>query len=746
MVISVSLLIMGAPAPVAGEIIYVDAAKNGDGSSWANAYRHLQDALSVGANGDEIWVAQGIYKPDRDLANPDGTGDRAATFQLKIGVGIYGGFPAGGGAWENRDPNLYETQLAGDLNGDDLDFTNNVENSYHVVTAEGVDATAVLDGLTITGGNADSGGAAGYGGGMCIYQGSPTLTDCTFTVNSAKRRGGAIHNKQSSPIVTNCEFSYNYASTGGGAMYDQNSTSTVINCLFIDNSTGAYGGAVYNGSASSPTLTNCTFTGNSADSYGGAIANNLSGAVLTNCIVWGNTALDSSQAAVLSGGSLFVSYCDLEGSQLTIYTDGTGTIVWGGGNIDDDPRFKPDNYHLQPNSPCIDAGDPDGDYSGQTDLDGEPRVMGWYVDMGCDEVLPPPVNYVDDDAPDDPGPGNPDISDPLENGSAAHPFDSIQEAINETTAGTMITVIVLDGTYTGTGNYDIDLGGKAVTVCSLNGPDNCIIDCEGLGRGFDFHSGETQETILEGFTITNGLAEYGGAIRCVNADPQIKNCVITGNTAVNQGGGIYCNLSTPVLADCTISNNNSDGIWTEGEGALLVGTIQITSNDLAGNGTLHMGPDTIIYVHDSSVLSSLSGPGTIQSDINTTLIIGGDAVVDLGNPDDPNANGQIVCHGPLEVKDSAQILNGNITVTFASFEDNTTISSSAIVVNSVAPYGQIFVGSNVIVADNVIFADGDRYMNLNPVDFGGLLQNNFIYVTITEGIGETRGALFELRG
>jgi hypothetical protein len=128
--------------------------------------------------------------------------------------------------------------------------------------------------------------------------------------------------------------------------------------------------------------------------------------------------------------------------------------------------LKPDNYHLQAGSPCVDSGDPSGDYSGQTDIDGEPRVMGWYVDMGSDEVVPGPY-YVDDDAPSDPGPGDPDISDPLEDGSPEHPFDAIQEAIDATMGGN--TIVVLDGTYTGTGNHDIDFDGKAIALQSLNG-------------------------------------------------------------------------------------------------------------------------------------------------------------------------------------------------------------------------------------------------------------------------------------
>jgi len=718
LVISVLIVVIGAPATAMGGTIYVDATKNGDGSTWDNAYKYLQDGLAAATSGDEIWVAESIYIPDRDLANPNGSGDRTAAFHLKTGVGIYGGFPVGGGLWKDRDPNAYETILSGDLNGDDVDFNNNADNSYHVVTAVGTDATAILDGFIITAGNADGSGIDGDGGGMSNYQSSSTLANCTFTGNFTKKRGGAMHNKQSNVVVANCMFNDNLADNAGGGIFNQNSDPTFVNCTFIGNWAGIYGGGVYNCSASNATLANCTFTGNSADSYGGGISNDYSSSTITNCILWGNTAPNGSQLSVQSSSSLSVSYCCLQGSLPAIYNSGSSIITWGLGNIADNPLLKSDNYHLQAGSPCIDSGDPNGDYSGQTDIDGEPRVMGQYVDIGSDEVFIL-LYFVDDDAPDDPGPGNPDISDPLEDGSIVHPFDSIQEAIDAGT-GEETIITVLDGTYTGLGNRDIDFYGGAITLFSLNGPANCVIDCENSGRGFDFHSGETKETIVAGFTITNGQADYGGAIRCVNSSPRIANCVI--------------------------SDNKPDGIWTEGDGAWIIGNTQIISNNLAGDGTLQLEPNTIITMHDSHIFCDLSGPGTIKVDIHTKLIIGGDAVVDLYNSDDPNANGVLECDGPLQVTDNVQIRNANINVIVASIEGNSDISSCEITVKSTAPYGQFFIEPGVNVTYCDFRSDGDRYVNLEPSTHAGLFQNNRIFVTVTEGVGQARGGLFESRG
>jgi len=717
LVISALLVIVSAPAIASGATIYVDSTRNGDGSSWANAYKYLQDALAAAASGNEIRVAEGIYIPDRNLANPDGSGDRAATFQLKTGVGIYGGFPIGGGSWDDRDPEAYRAILSGDLNGDDIGFTNNADNSYHVARALGTDSTALLDGFTITAGNANGGGMDGDGGGMSNYQSSSSLVNCTFTGNFTQKRGGAMANKQCDLTVANCIFYGNLADNAGGAIFNQNSNPTFLNCIFIDNSASIFGGGIHNCSASNETVINCTISRNSAGDYGGGISNDSSSSVVTNCILWGNTAPNGSQLSLQSGSSLSISYSDLQDSLPAIYNSGSSSITWGLGNIADNPLLKTDNYHIQGGSPCIDAGDPSLDYTGQTDIDGEARVVGQYVDIGSDEVFVL-VYYVDDDADGDPGPGDPGVSDPLENGSQLHPFDSIQEAIDATPDET--TINVLDGTYTGSGNRNIDFYGKAITLRSMNGPSNCVIDCEGSGRGFDFHSGETQQTIVAGFTITNGQADSGGAVRCVNSSPQIANCVI--------------------------SDNKPDGIWTDGDGAWIVGNTQIISNNLTGDGTLQLEPNTIINMHDSHIFCDLSGPGNIKVNIHTELTIGGEAVVDLYNPDDPNANGGIECEGPLQVTDNVQIRNANINIIVASIEDNSDILHCRISINSTAPYGQFFIGPDVDVTYCVFHGDGDRHVNMDPSTYAGIFENNKTYITVNEGVGQTWGGLFEARG
>jgi hypothetical protein len=168
----------------------------------------------------------------------------------------------------------------------------------------------------------------------------------------------------------------------------------------------------------------------------------------------------------------------------------------------------------------------------------------------------PALLYVDDNAPNDPAPGDPAGSDPCEDGSMEHPYDAIQEGIDSLCHTG--AVLVADGTYTGDGNRDIDFLGKAITVRSQNGPETCIIDCqrdwEHNPRGFYFHLGENVDSVVEGFTITNGYAHEGGGIYCAYSSPTITNNTITANWA-DLGGGIYCDSSSPIITDNIIAAN-----------------------------------------------------------------------------------------------------------------------------------------------------------------------------------------------
>ena len=135
---------------------------------------------------------------------------------------------------------------------------------------------------------------------------------------------------------------------------------------------------------------------------------------------------------------------------------------------------------------------------------------------------------------------------------------TIQAGIDAASGGD--TVLVADGTYTGTGNKNLDFNGKAITVQSENGHESCIIDCELEGRAFHFHSGEGEDSVLSGFTLTNGGDHpwkedvVAGAILCQDSSPTITNCSFSGNEAWN-GGAIYNSGDNLTITNCSFSRN-----------------------------------------------------------------------------------------------------------------------------------------------------------------------------------------------
>ena len=386
---------------------HVDADAPGplhNGKSWATAFRTLQEALEVANSGDEIRVAQGIYKPDD---GPGVTaGDRESTFQLADGLIVRGGF----GGYGEPDPDardllLYETILMGDLGGNDLwGILNRDDNSYHVVTGPAGHSGAVLDGFTVTAGNADGPGARHYGGGLYNPGGHMEIVDCTFKGNTAAF-GGAIMNEGGPLAMVNTQLVGNRAFVLGGGLYNSEGDATMHNVRIVGNTAGyaeiAGGAAVYNLNGNL-TLINSTVADNlsprgraiASFSWDFTAASNIEAA---NCILYnGGDELWSNNP-----GAVAVSYSAVEGG-------------WPGtGNIDADPQFVSPgarsiegewidgNYRLQATSPAIDAGsdaalpadifdlDEDTDVTEPlpVDLDGEPRIEQMQVDMGAYEQL-----------------------------------------------------------------------------------------------------------------------------------------------------------------------------------------------------------------------------------------------------------------------------------------------------------------------------------------------------------------------
>ncbi len=644
--ISIILCLAIFCTPVLSVTIYVDADAPGinNGASWANACTDMQSALSAAGTGDEIRVAQGTYKPTAGAS-------RTVSFQLKNNVKLYGGYAGFGEPDPDaRDIELYETILSADI-GTPNDSS---DNSYHVFyhpAGTNLDATAILNGFTITAGNADGSIDNHNGGGMFNEDSSPTVTNCNFTANAADSYGGGIFNDSSSPVVANCTFTDNTATFGGGGIFNDNSSDpTVSNCAFTDNTVSFNGGGIYNDEYSNPNVIDCTFTGNS----GGGIYNRESSSSLvancsftgnspygmfnqasssptvSNCIFTGNGSYgiknyDSASPAVTnctftghvssamsnSSSSPVVTNCtftDNRGSGIENTSTSTPTItnciIWnnfgsqvinlggavpivtycnvqggyaGTGNIDQDPLFAnpgADDYNLQFNSPCIDAGDDSSVPPGiTTDIEGGGRICNAAVDMGAHEQN---IVFVDQDAP-----GNNSGVDWY------NAYNDLQQALMmawygdqiriaggtykpgtaRTDAFQLLNTVGLHGGYAGYGQpdpdaYDVQLYQTILSAdigTAGNNSDNCYhVFYHPSGTDLD------SSAVLDGVTITAGNANgpspdcHGGGMYNFSSSPTVTNCTFTDNTAGTYGGAMYnCAVSSPIVTSCTFITNTA---------------------------------------------------------------------------------------------------------------------------------------------------------------------------------------------
>ena len=385
----------------AGEIIIVD-------DDWPADFNNIQAAIDYSANGDVIYVLPGTYT---------GPGNYDIHFSGKA-ITVQSVDP--------RDPYIVSATVV-DCNEAYDYYAGFWFGSYE-------DANSVLSGVTIT--NAFS--------AIRCEGGSPIISYCNLVGNSNPRNAGGIYLEDSNSVVSNCTITDNMGSgiycsyrgsptidnctisrntgwgkigskRGGGIYCDGDTRPTIKNCLITANAVGSNGGGIYTYQNSIPKIMNCTITGNAAGDNGGGIYHrSYEELFVSNSIVWSNA--DNSGEPV-----------DVQ----QIYNDGEGTVnMWfscvqdgnaddanipfGGAayfNIDDDPCFViagvgywDDNntpgypsddvwvwtggdYHLRLSSPCIEAGNPYSTYGpGETDIDGQSRVMGPVVDIGADEA------------------------------------------------------------------------------------------------------------------------------------------------------------------------------------------------------------------------------------------------------------------------------------------------------------------------------------------------------------------------
>jgi hypothetical protein len=616
----VFLLCNAIVANAAIKYVNVNNTSPGSGSNWASAYNDLKTAIDAASSGDELWVAAGTYQPAS-----------GQSFAMKEGVKIYGGFAGAENSLSQRNWKTNVTILKG--NGQSV-FRNEANNLTNA---------AVLDGFTITEGRVQAGGGGlgqnggdAHGGGMYNREVSPVIRNCVFVDNSVRGGGGGVggaggnsfgggmFNDNSSPLVVNCVFTNNHGHGGngwlnrpggggyGGAIYNHNNSSPIfIGTVIYKNGANDRGG-VFNDQGH-PKYINVTIVGNS---NGGMKHNSNDNLTITNSIIYGNEGYDlfiepnrqtTISHSLISGiptdPSKNILGGTLDPSFFNIYNGAGADNIWG--TADDGLKLYNTSYVLNKGSNSAISG-----YS--QDIANSSRIEGGTVDLGAYEGGSSSYRgriYVNGNA----------------NGTGtgadwANAFRDLKSAI--------ATAAAADEIWVAKGNYRPDNGrsfylkegvkiyggfaGTEATLSQRNWTINrTILEGHNARVIANEDSYLTNNTILDGFTVTNGRftgkhadnslpAEdgKGAGIYNYNVSPFISNCVFTNNVATGgngnsqnkagdgTGGAIYNYNSTTKIFNCVFENNQGLAGNTNGgtAGTSFGGAIfnQITNAVIAG--------------------------------------------------------------------------------------------------------------------------------------------------------------------
>ena len=540
--------------------LYVKANATGlnDGTSWTNAFTDLQSALNYCTGVSEVWVAGGTYKPTA------GT-NRNATYNIKAGLKVYGGFAGTETTLAQRSLSAANSSiLSGDI-GVAGDINDNV---FHIVTLINVGngaGAARLDGFTVQEGNTE--GASVWGGAGILIQANGSGQLSNPNIENCKIKG-------------NYSGSYYYSSSHGAGIYIYanagNSSPKITDCVFSGNHSYAYyysnGSAITselaNSGASTTTIVGCTFSGNGGNNY--AIYNGAN-MTIRNSIFWNNNG-------GLSGNTCTVTYSDIQGGY-------TGT-----GNLDIDPNFvyqvspgvaptTAGDYHIRPCSPVANVGS--NTYAtATTDVEGNTRIFNNTVDMGAYEVQSTNTNvptrlYVKGNA-----------TGTNVGTSWTNAFTDLQSALRYCPG--VQEIWVAQGTYKPTTFADRSdrfaipsgvqvLGGFVGTetqasqrnwnthVTILSGDIGVAGDKTDNSNIVVYLTAASNLTRIDGFTIRD--AYQNSAIYSDNSSPTIENCIIRDNAfSGGNGGGLYTYYGTMSVLNCTFSYNKAStggAIWAQ---------------------------------------------------------------------------------------------------------------------------------------------------------------------------------------
>ena len=613
------------------------AQGSGNCRNWVNACT-LTQALSVANSSEQIWVKAGVHKPGSN---------RSDSFQLKSGVAVYGGFAGNETTLGQRDWQAHPTILSGDI--DNNDDSNNADgnaiaetwndivgtNSFHVVRADNVDSSAVLDGFIITAGKADGSNADGTGGGIRAFS--------------------------STPVLRNLVISGNLAQFGGGLYADTNSGLTLANAVVRGNRATSAGGGIGN-TTSNPTLLNVTLWGNSASS-GGGIHNYQSSPVVVNAIVWDNTASNGAGIANQNGSNPSISYSNVQGCFTGSTWNGSCGQNTANSNIQSDPLFVDaagGNLRLQPGSPAIDAGDNGVTLFIAADLDGRPRQADGNrdgtarVDMGAYESVPIRHAVVGGQTSGVCGSWSAacTLTQAL---SIAVPGDQIwvkagvhtptTNATDRSASFALKSGVAVYGGFAGTetalsqrdwrNRRTILSGDLAGDDTTDNGVVTSTANIRNINSYHVVSATDVIAAVLDGFYITAGKADdstapnnRGGGLHLINSRVTLRNLVISGNQA-GDGGGMFNGTdpyqSLVTLINVAFSGNSATlgGAMYNGGSSLMLTNVIFNSNRATGGN--NAGGGGMYNVAGQIDLINV----TFSRNVGVAIVNSGNALVNL---------------------------------------------------------------------------------------------------------------------
>jgi len=393
---------------------------------------------------------------------------------------------------------------------------------------------------------------------------------------------GVIDCDGSGPTIRQCIITGGiYCESGSSAVIENNKITAGVNKgIIIDSSTGQIRnnwiydsdeGILLSAVTAPVTISNNTITDNA--NYGiravSCTAPNIPN--ITNCIIWDN---DDD----LSG--CYASYSCIEDT----FDVNDANYV---GSINTDPCFVDDgndNFHLDIDSLCINAGDPGGSYYGQTDIDGEQRLYAGILDIGADEV----IGFI-------------------YNGSKDKFYSYIQDAIDDASEGE--TLVVYPGSYSaeGPGSNIIDFDGKEITITGSEPDDWEVVEATEITSGVLFTSSEDANSVLIGCTVDN-------CIDCDGSGPTIQKCIITGGVDCSSG-------SSAVIENNKITGGATRGILISASSGEIRNNWIYDSTDgiFIANATAEIEVNNNTVVDNSTTGIKVVGTGTDPNIINCIL-------------------------------------------------------------------------------------------------------------------------------